>query len=148
MESVKKLMTVQNMMLFLVGFVLGFIIFFLINKYQPSLLKLNENFADDVSNPVIKMYNYNTSWCGWSKKFQPEWDTFTDNVRTDSTLNSMVEVKDIKCDDEANKQLCASAGVEGYPTVVISVNGVSSHYDGERTAVALMNKLNQLKASV
>lgn len=150
MESAKKLMTTQNiqyMIIFVVGFVIGFIVFFLINKYQPKLLKFNENFAD-VNTPTIKMYNYNTSWCGWSKRFQPEWDTFMNNVNTDSTLSSMVEVKDVKCDNDVNKQLCASAGVEGYPTVVISVNGVSSHYEGERTATALMDKLNQLRASV
>ncbi len=92
----------------------------------------------------IKLYNFNTSWCGWSKKFQPEWDTFMNNVKSDPKLSSMVEVKDVKCDNGANRQLCEDNDIEGYPSVLIDVNGNKSIYDGDRTADALMNKVNQI----
>ena len=92
----------------------------------------------------IKMYNFNTEWCGWSKKFQPEWDAFMANVKSDNTLNSIVEVKDVKCDNDNNKELCADNNIQGFPTVVINVNGNNSKYDGPRTSEALMKKLKDL----
>jgi len=92
----------------------------------------------------IKMYNFNTEWCGWSKKFQPEWDAFTANVKSDNTLNTLVEVKDVKCDNDNNKELCADNNIQGFPTVLINVNGNNIKYDGPRTSEALMKKLKDL----
>ena len=92
----------------------------------------------------IKMYNFNTEWCGWSKKFQPEWDAFTSNVKSDNTLNTLVEVIDVKCDNDNNKELCADNNIQGFPTVVINVNGNNIKYDGPRTSEALMKKLKDL----
>jgi hypothetical protein len=93
---------------------------------------------------AIKMYNFNTSWCGWSKVFQPEWDKFTMNVKSNDSLNGVVEIMDIKCDNDNNTQLCIDHNVEGYPTVVIIKNGVSSHYRGPRTVDGLTAELNKL----
>ena len=90
----------------------------------------------------IQMYNYNASWCGWSKKFQPEWDNFTTIVKSDNTLNNMVDVKDIKCDD--NNQICTDNNIDGYPTVVINVNGKSTIYNGPRTSDELMKTLKKI----
>ena len=92
----------------------------------------------------IKMYNFNTEWCGWSKKFQPEWDAFMARVNADNTLSGLVDVQDIKCDNDKNKQLCIDNNVEGFPTVVINVNGNNSMYDGPRTSDALMKTLKNL----
>ena len=113
--------------------------------YQASVVAPSQAsvVAPSQASKPIKMLNFNTSWCGWSKKFQPEWDNFTANVKSDNKLNSLVEVLDVKCDNDANKKLCMEHNVEGYPTVSIEANGQMSHYEGQRTSDELMKKLKQ-----
>jgi hypothetical protein len=120
-----------------------------VNPVQPAIMhapaptRVVEKMANT---PTIKMYNFNTSWCGWSTKFQPEWDKFMANVNSDNSLNGVVEVKDVKCDNDDNKQLAIDNNVQGYPTVVIINKGVSSHYTGPRTVEGLKEALrNMLK---
>ena len=72
------------------------------NKPKPVEEK-KEKFAN-VANTKLKIFNFNTDWCGWSKRFQPEWDKFTQAVKADSKLNNKVEVFDVKCDNPANQQ--------------------------------------------
>ena len=104
--------------------------FYLNNKkYQESF-----DSSNDKKMKKIKVYNFNTSWCGWSKRFQPEWDTFT--IACKSTNN--IEPFDVKCDDDKNKDVCSKYNVPGYPYVIIEVDGVPRPYDGERTSDAIM----------
>ena len=90
-------------------------------------------------NTKLKIFNFNTDWCGWSKRFQPEWDKFTQAVKADSKLNNKVEVFDVKCDNPANQQMCEEYNVPGYPYVIVEKNGNRSPYNGERTAQALIS---------
>jgi hypothetical protein len=97
-----------------------------------------------ISNKSIRFYNFNTSWCGWSTKFQPEWDKFMNIVRSNPKLNNMVDVQDVKCDNDANKQLCAENDVQGFPTVIIKYNDKTINYDGPRTVDGLMDVINKI----
>lgn len=96
------------------------------------------------SEKPIKFYNFNALWCNWSEKFQPEWDKFTAMVKVDPKLNSIIDVQDVKCDNDANKQQCIEHNIEGYPTVIINVNGKSTNYDGPRTVDGLMDAVNKI----
>ena len=102
-----------------------------------------EKFTEDFDKP-IKVYNFNTLWCGYSKSFQPEWDMFMNKIKSDPMMNSIVDVKDIKCDNDNNKQLCIDNEVYGYPTVIINVEGESSKYEGPRTSDGLMLAVNAI----
>ena len=82
----------------------------------------------------FKVYNFNTSWCGWSKRFQPEWDAFTVACKTSKNI----EAVDVKCDDDNNKDVCNKYNVPGYPYVIVEVDGDPRPYDGERTSDAIM----------
>lgn len=97
-----------------------------------------EKFAN-ISNSKLKIFNFNTEWCGWSKRFQPEWDQFAKTVKLDSELSKKVEVINVRCDDKANEQICEAYNVPGYPYVVVEVNGRREPYNGERTAKALLS---------
>jgi thiol-disulfide isomerase/thioredoxin len=103
---------------------------------------MNETFAE-TSKPQIKVMNFNTSWCGWSKRFQPEWDDFSNRVKLNPNLSN-VDAQDVKCDKTENESMCESYQIPGYPSVVIEVNGVRHNYEGERTADALTNHVIQL----
>jgi thiol-disulfide isomerase/thioredoxin len=98
-------------------------------------VKTNEKFTDK-----IKVYNFNTSWCGYSQRFQPEWDKFSERVKSDSKL-SHVTALDIKCDDDSNKSMCENYQVPGYPFVVIENGNEHTNYDGERTADAIISNI-------
>lgn len=107
-----------------------------ISQKQETPTETKESFAE-VSKPKIKVLNFNTSWCGWSKRFQPEWDSFSSRVKSDPKL-SHVEAVDVKCDDKKNEAMCEQYQVPGYPYVVIEVDGKRTQYNGERTADALV----------
>lgn len=111
------------------------------NKLQPkpkAKEEKKEKFAN-VNNSRMKMLNFNTKWCGWSVRFQPEWDNFTKAVKDNSELNSRVEVIDVKCDDPANERMCEEYQVPGYPYVIVEKDGNRTPYEGERTAQALLS---------
>ena len=111
------------------------------NKLQPkpkAKEEKKEKFAN-VNNSRMKMLNFNTKWCGWSVRFQPEWDNFTKAVKNNSELNSKVEVIDVKCDDPANERMCEEYQVPGYPYVIVEKDGNRTPYEGERTAQALLS---------
>ena len=87
----------------------------------------------------IKIYNFNTKWCGWSKKFQPEFDKLQNTLKNNSNITAI----DVKCDDSKNKQMCADNKVPGYPYILIDVNGEKKiAYEGTRTADAILEYIN------
>lgn len=100
-------------------------------------VKINENLTQDEK---VKVYNFNTSWCGYSQRFQPEWDKFSERVKSDTKL-SHVTALDIKCDDDSNKSMCENYQVPGYPFVVIENGDKRINYDGERTADAIISNI-------
>lgn len=90
----------------------------------------------------IKVFNFNTSWCGWSNRFQPEWEEFSKRVKSNPKL-SHVEALDIKCDDDKNKLMCEKYEVPGYPFIIVEINNKRTQYNGERTADALIKHVLQ-----
>ncbi len=101
----------------------------------------NTNDTDSVT-----VYNFNTSWCGYSRKFQPVWEQFCDTVK-----NNNIETFDIKCDDEtndANQELCKKYNIRAYPTVIIVRNTDFTTYDGPRTVDDLVKSVNTKKVKV
>lgn len=95
-----------------------------------------ENF--DIKKTKIKVYNYYTSWCGWSQKFLPEWQKF---INTTTNLNN-IETISILCDDPKNNDQCSS--VPGFPSIIIESNDKTINYDGGRTSDEIHNFINQL----
>lgn len=124
---------------------LGVIVYYVCYKEPENKQKAveekeekKEKFSND-TNSKLKIFNFNTEWCGWSQRFQPEWDNFTETVKSNPELNSRVEVFDVKCDKPANKKMCEAYNVPGYPYVIVEKNGIRSPYKGERTAQALLS---------
>jgi thiol-disulfide isomerase/thioredoxin len=103
---------------------------YIYSQYKPTIEKMTEK--------SIKIFNFNTSWCGWSQKFQPEWDKFAENAKTNVKLSN-IDVIDIKCDDEKNKTICEEYNVPGYPYVVINDGNTKTEYKGSRNAESLTN---------
>ena len=107
-------------------------------KIKPKEKK-KEKKKEKFTNSKLKIYNFNTQWCGWSQRFQPEWDNFTQAIKNDSKLNQFVEAINVNCDDPVNEKMCKKYNVPGYPYVVLDNNGKHKPYSGERTANALLS---------
>ncbi len=114
-----------------------------------ALAEKKEKFADvsnsdTKTNTKIKIFNFNTEWCGWSRRFQPEWDAFTKAISSDNKLSAKVEALDVKCDNPEKESMCEAYGVPGYPYVIAEVNGKRTPYNGERTAKALLEFVSSI----
>jgi protein disulfide-isomerase A6 len=91
----------------------------------------NNNTNNDNTN--TKIYNFNTSWCGYSLRFQPVWDEFA------SKNNGNVEIIDVKCDNDSNKDLCNKYDIPGFPSVLKVNSNKITLYNGPRTVEGLIN---------
>jgi thiol-disulfide isomerase/thioredoxin len=108
-----------------------------VSESQSSM----ENFVN--TNNKIKVYNFNTSWCGWSVRFQPEWNKFQDAVKSDGSLSN-VDAFDIKCDKPENEEVCKEFDIQGFPTVIIEAHGKRGLYKGPRESKDLIETVKDL----
>ncbi|RFU27684.1 hypothetical protein B7463_g8665, partial [Scytalidium lignicola] len=80
---------------------------------------------------IVEFY---APWCGHCKNLQPIYEKVAKN------LAGLAKVAAVDCDDDANKQLCGSMGVQGFPTLKIVKPGskpgrpIVEDYQGPRTA--------------
>jgi thiol-disulfide isomerase/thioredoxin len=119
-----------------------FILYLLYNSHMVCETFINENPTSTKNK--VKIYNFNTSWCGYSVRLQPIWNDFMNTVNKEH--NNYAEAHDIKCDDEkTNKDICSRYQVEGYPTIIFEHNGEIKIYNGERTKAKLLEFLSSYK---
>ena len=109
---------------------------------QENSIALDETKIDqpDTIHDNILVYNFNTEWCGYSRKFQPIWEDFSNNVKD----NMNIQAIDVKCDNDQNKDLCNKYKIQGYPTVIIVKNNQPHEYSGNRTVDDLISTINNL----
>lgn len=82
---------------------------------------------------------YYTEWCGWSKKFLPEWEAF-EKYASDNKLNLTLEK--INCEKEGGK----CTGIPHFPCVIITrANGEKGMMEDKfpRTTEGLINFASQ-----
>ena len=106
--------------------------------------ELSDELDDEEVEGPLKVYNFNTSWCGHSKNFQPTWNEF---MKRNNGKNGVV-VKDVKCDDEDDTEdqaLCEKFEVPGYPSVIFSKGDQKMDYMGPRTVESLEEQLRKLQ---
>ena len=115
------------------------------NSELDNQVKLNNN-ENEIENKFmllenndvkIKVYNFNTVWCKYSRDFQPEWNVFVNSLKTSDGIKAI----DVKCDNEENKELCKKYDIPGYPSIVIESDNKTEIYDGERSALAIRKHL-------
>jgi thiol-disulfide isomerase/thioredoxin len=114
--------------------VISFIVMYILLNKNENKNKKTENFTQ---NNKTKVFNFNTLWCGWSKRFQPEWDKFSESVKD----NPNIEAIDVKCDNEENEEMCKSYNVPGFPCIIIEKNNTKTQYNGPRTAEAILESI-------
>jgi thiol-disulfide isomerase/thioredoxin len=84
------------------------------------------------------IYNFNTSNCGYSVRFQPTWNQFTHK-----NVDQNIKIIDVKCDNGENSELCNKYNIEGFPTVLKIKSSIVSIYNGPRTLDGLLDFANK-----
>jgi hypothetical protein len=127
----------KEVYIFLLIVVFIIIYFWFFDNSKPNLI--NKVL---LKTPKIKIYNFNTKSCGWSIKFQPQWDLFMQHLHQDPTLG-YIEAYDVKCDEVNNISMCKKYNVPGFPYVIIEADGEQIEYSGNRSASDIMNHIQQ-----
>jgi thiol-disulfide isomerase/thioredoxin len=117
------------------------VIIYFFNCTKEFTLDVFSNSENKTSN-LIKVYNFNTSWCGYSVRFQPEWDKFEKEINSIDNLS--IQAFDIKCDNINNKQICNDYEISGFPTIIIEKDGKKINYNGVRTTEAIIETIQNL----
>ena len=130
--------------------VVMFYLFAFTNEVKSSPIPVEEKLSKEKfsnsekkNSSLIKVLNFNTSWCGYSVRFQPEWEKFQKEVKARNDLSN-VRAYDIKCDNADNKQMCVEYEVPGFPTIIIEKDGKKTDYSGARTTEALIETVKNL----
>jgi thiol-disulfide isomerase/thioredoxin len=108
----------------------------LVNNDEFMILNNNEIKAD-LENIKISIYNFNTSWCKYSRDFEPEWNIFVNSIKNSDGIRAI----DVKCDNDQNKDLCKKYDIPGYPSIVIETENRIEIYNGPRDALSLRKYL-------
>jgi thiol-disulfide isomerase/thioredoxin len=118
-------------------FLCVFLIFLFLNEFFSSC-NTSSPLSEYFTNDKIKVYNFNTTWCGHSIKFQPIWDAFSKSLNESDNIVAY----DVKCDDNKNEKLIDRYYVEGFPTVIIDYGNKFIKYSGPRSVNGLRSVLN------
>lgn len=111
---------------------------------KTQIQKSNNTIEDDEDTNKIKIYNMNAAWCYHSQQFQEEWDKFEENVKNNKKYKKCI-VKDIKCDDSKNYNLCEKKYVvKGYPTVLFIKGNEIFEHNLNRTQEDLLKSLDKV----
>ncbi|GJN79954.1 hypothetical protein PLIIFM63780_003478 [Purpureocillium lilacinum] len=102
---------------------------------QVDALSYSKLIAKSNHTSIVEFY---APWCGHCQNLKPAYEKAARN------LAGLAKVAAIDCDDDANKQLCGSMGVQGFPTLKIvrpskKAGGrpIVEDYQGARTAGAI-----------
>lgn len=104
---------------------------------EPKAVKsdvaiLNKDSFDDQIKEGVTFVKFFAPWCGHCKRLAPTWE----ELATKFAENNGVTIAKVDCtaDDNTNKDLCNSQGVNGFPTLNIYKNGEKiEEFNGKRT---------------
>ena len=135
MEYMNKLKSAPTLYKICFGFVIAFICFLLYSYFNKTDLintqlqketTLQETFIS--STPAIFTMYY-ADWCPHCVAAKPE---FRSVMKNSQKINGQ-NIKYVMVDCEKNPEEAEKAGVEGFPTFILDINGKKEVYQGERT---------------
>lgn len=81
----------------------------------------------------IEVAYYYANWCGHCQEFMPEWADFKKRAKNDKTIT----IREIEEGDKKNKNI--NPLVNGFPTILLTSEGKTKVYNGERKGKYLYN---------
>lgn len=87
---------------------------------------------------------FHANWCGHCVEFNPEWKKIKNKLSSDLAQRGMrVNLSFNEYEADANPKEIAEAGVEGFPTIRVTINGHTDEYNGKRTKQAFCDYVVQ-----
>ncbi|CAG8493129.1 104_t:CDS:2 [Scutellospora calospora] len=113
----------------------------------PVIILSEKNWADEVlMTEKVVVVEFFAPWCGHCKNLAPEYKKAAEN------LKGLVKLTAVDCDDEANRRICSTYDVKGFPTIKLfpsqgiedkdnigKVSKKPKDYNGARTAQAIVD---------
>ena len=123
-KGVKNFMNNRYAILILLLIVVGG--YFLFNWCQ------NKKSPFEMFSGGAKLYFFYADWCGYCKKFKPEW------AKLKAEPNLGVQLEEVDCSNEA-PALAKEYDVKGFPTLILVHSSNKVTYEGERSANAIIS---------
>ena len=123
-KGVKNFMNNRYAILILLLIVVGG--YFLFNWCQ------NKKSPFEMFSGGAKLYFFYADWCGYCKKFKPEW------AKLKAEPNLGVQLEEVDCSNEA-PALAKEYDVKGFPTLILLNGSNKVTYEGERSANAIIS---------
>lgn len=99
-------------------------------KASPVAKLDKDNFVE-LTKTGIAFVKFFAPWCGHCKRLAPTWEELAKKFEGDSGVT--IGHVDCTADDNANRELCSTHGVNGFPTLNIYKDGVKAdEYSGKR----------------
>ena len=127
-----KMMSAEMAVRVLLGAAIVLLIVFAVFKFKK------EYFSNDDDDDVTITF-YHMEGCGWCKKAEPEWEKCTKMAPSKNVKTAKVSSDEISRDD------MQKLGINGFPTFVVTYGNKDIKYDGDRTADAMFNYVDQLR---
>ena len=112
----------------------------LYTKGSPVLQLGSKDFDSNINRSnhtsIVEFY---APWCGHCQSLKPAFE------KAAKSLSGLAKVAAVNCDEDANKPLCGSMGVQGFPTLKIVRPGKKAgkplveDYQGARSAKAIVD---------
>jgi len=112
----------------------------LYTKGSPVLQLTSKDFDSNINRSnhtsIVEFY---APWCGHCQSLKPAFE------KAAKSLSGLAKVAAVNCDEDANKPLCGSMGVQGFPTLKIVRPGKKAgkplveDYQGARSAKAIVD---------
>jgi thiol-disulfide isomerase/thioredoxin len=105
----------------------------------------NEGFEN--GGKIVTIYFFHADWCPHCKKAQPEWDNFYSNYNGQSINDYTVNLVDVNCTDETDKQVkeyISEYNIQGYPTVKMVKEDKVIDFDANVKSQSLQQFLNDM----
>lgn len=109
------------------------------------LTDINSTTRTSLDTEKPTLIYYWADWCGYSQKFNPVWKDFK-KVAHKVFPNLQIVDLNVARDEELNK-LAHDAGVDGYPTIVLFINGKKYQLVASRSSVDDIKKFLKEKLS-
>lgn len=101
-----------------------------------GVLDLSEDSFEHATKTGVTIVKFFAPWCGHCKRMAPTWDELAVKY-----AGSAVKVAKVDCTKA--QSLCGTEGVDGYPTVLIYVDGKRiEEYEGDRSLDNLVRFIN------
>ena len=122
------------MKLLLLVIVIGIILFIIKCKTECFTSGTTSQARSTPGKKILILYY--TNWCGYCKRFKPEWAKIMEYYKSAS---DPVECVSIDC--EKNDKVCERDGVKGFPTIrlIDGNNGNVINYEGKRSMMDVIN---------